>query len=221
MPTIEQIRAARALLNWNQEDLANAAGLSQTGIARIENGSNNPTSTTLDKITAAFDGAGVEFIDGGVRTFKAQVHSYYGHDGFSFFLDDVFHTALKYGSTEKPTKIYLSNVVHENWVKWMGNEKWKNHTDRMTQHKNIMDVRIMVREGDINFPAKNYAQYKWFPKDNFRANSFYAYHDKLAFLNFDKDNVEILIMQEQSFARGYRDLFLIAWDNVAQQPKGQ
>ena len=50
MPTIEQIRAARALLDWSQSDLADKAGLSQTGIARIENGTNQPNSSTLEKI---------------------------------------------------------------------------------------------------------------------------------------------------------------------------
>ena len=53
MPTIEQIRAARALLGWSQSDLADRADLSQTGIARIENGTNKPNSKTLEKIKAA------------------------------------------------------------------------------------------------------------------------------------------------------------------------
>ena len=36
MPTIEQIRAARALLGWSQSDLADRADLSQTGIALFD-----------------------------------------------------------------------------------------------------------------------------------------------------------------------------------------
>lgn len=59
---ISQMRAARALLNWTQHDLADKAGLSQTGIARIENGTNSPQPGTLDKIHKAFKEAGVEFL---------------------------------------------------------------------------------------------------------------------------------------------------------------
>ena len=50
MPTLDQIRAARALLNWSQSDLAERAGLSQTGIARIESGVNQPNVQTMENI---------------------------------------------------------------------------------------------------------------------------------------------------------------------------
>ena len=57
MITIDQIRAGRAWLGWSQEDLAQAAGLSQTGIARIETGVNTPQSGTMEKIKAALEAA--------------------------------------------------------------------------------------------------------------------------------------------------------------------
>lgn len=220
MPTIEQIRAARALLDWSQSDLADEAGLSQTGIARIENGTNQPNSKTLAKIRAAFDNADIEFLgESGLRKRTGEIKTLRGPEGFSFFLDDVYETAVKFGTVEKPVKVYLSNVAHENWIKWMGAERWANHTRRMTEQKNIMDVRIIVREGDTNFPARAYSQYKWFPNELFNDRSFYAYHDKLAFLNFDEDTVEIMIMRQPAFAEGYRILFDIAWNQVAKTPK--
>lgn len=67
MITIDQIRAGRAWLGMSQDDLAKAAGLSQTGIARIETGVNTPHSGTLEKIKAALEERGIEFISGGVR----------------------------------------------------------------------------------------------------------------------------------------------------------
>lgn len=217
MPTIEQIRAARALLGWNQHDLAEKAGLSQTGIARIENGTNQPNSKTLSKIETAFDQADVEFLgSSGVRKRSGEVRILKGPDAMSNFLDDVYQTAVQYGTKEKPAEVYLSNVVHENWVKWMGPEKWKNHTERMIRDKDVMDVRIIVKHGDKNFPAKDYSLYKWMPEQYFNDKSFYSYHDKLAFLNFKEDDVEVLIMKQADFAKGYRDLFLIAWNSTAE-----
>ena len=220
MITVEQIRAARALLDWSQADLAARSGLSQTGVARIENGTNKPNSKTLAKIQTAFDAADIEFIDTtGVKKRRGEVKVYRGHKGFSFFLDDVYETAIQNGTKESPVEIFLSNVVHENWVKWMGPDKWKNHTDRMTKDQDIMDVRIIVKHGDTNFPASDYSQYKWFPEELFNAQSFYSYHNKLAFLNFQDDDVFITIMKQADFAEGYRNMFRVIWNNVAQDPQ--
>jgi transcriptional regulator with XRE-family HTH domain len=60
-----QIRAARALLGWRQEDLSKASGVGTATIQRIEK-SKMPISgyvSTLVRIQAAFEHAGVLFID--------------------------------------------------------------------------------------------------------------------------------------------------------------
>ena len=216
MPTIEQIRAARALIGWSQGELAEQSGLSQTGIARIENGTNQPNSNTIEKICSAFDRADVEFIgDTGVKKRTGEIRVLKGPNAMSDFLDDVYETAVNHGTKENPTEVYLSNVVHQNWVKWMGNDRWKNHTDRMYKDKSLMDVRIIIKEGDNDFPASSYSKYKWIKSEFFNDKSFYSYHDKLAFLDFEKDNLIIRIMNQADFAKGYRDLFLIAWNHLA------
>lgn len=219
MLTIDQIRAARALLGWSQSDLADKADLSQTGIARIENGTNQPNSKTLSKISKAFDVSGIEFLgSSGLRRRRGEVRILSGNDAMSDFLDDVYETAIEFGTKEAPTQVFLSNVVHDNWVKWMGPDRWKNHTERMTKDMDLMDVRIITKEGDTNFPARDYSDYKWVPEKFFNEKSFYSYHNKLAFLDFKENDIEILLMKQPDFARGYRDLFLIAWETIAKSP---
>ncbi len=64
MLTAEQIRAARALLRWEQRRLAEAAGVSLETIKRLE-GLTGPVSantTTVSAIQAALEKAGVEII---------------------------------------------------------------------------------------------------------------------------------------------------------------
>jgi transcriptional regulator with XRE-family HTH domain len=60
-----QIRAARALLGWRQQDLSEAAGVGTATIQRIEKSTSTITGyvSTLLRIQAAFESAGVLFID--------------------------------------------------------------------------------------------------------------------------------------------------------------
>ena len=63
--TPAQCRAARALLNWTQEDLVRACKITKKTIADFERGATSPRSQTLMQIIAAFEAAGIEFINGG------------------------------------------------------------------------------------------------------------------------------------------------------------
>ena len=65
-----QCRAARALLNWSQEDLVRACGITKKTIADFERGATTPRPQTLARIAAALKAAGIEFLNGkkpGVR----------------------------------------------------------------------------------------------------------------------------------------------------------
>ena len=77
--SIRQIKAARALLAWSQEQLASAAEVSIPTIKRLEaqDGPLGGRSETGAKIKQALEKAGVEFIDEngggpGVRLWKGH-----------------------------------------------------------------------------------------------------------------------------------------------------
>jgi transcriptional regulator with XRE-family HTH domain len=215
MPTIEQIRAARALLDWSQSDLADAAGLSQTGIARIENGTNQPNSGTLEKIRVAFEGADIEFLgETGLRKKTGEIKLYKGIEGFSRFMDDVYETMNKDGGD-----IRVSNVNEKNWIKWMGETEYNAHAARMKQIKNKFSFRIIIEEGDWFFIANDFAEYRWFPKNLFKQHCFYSYGSKLALINFNLENVEVMILDQKHFTESFNILFDIAWNYVAKKPE--
>lgn len=70
--TSELIRAARALLRWEQRDLAHASGVSLPTIKRLEviPGNLAAHSSTVTALRRAFESVGIEFINGngpGVR----------------------------------------------------------------------------------------------------------------------------------------------------------
>jgi transcriptional regulator with XRE-family HTH domain len=58
-----QCRAARALLNWSQEDLVRASGITKKTIADFERGATTPRANTLSQIQAALEGEGIEFVN--------------------------------------------------------------------------------------------------------------------------------------------------------------
>ena len=63
--SIRQVKAARALLAWSQEQLATAAGISIPTIKRLEaqDGPLGGRMDTVQQIEAALTAAGVEFIE--------------------------------------------------------------------------------------------------------------------------------------------------------------
>jgi transcriptional regulator with XRE-family HTH domain len=60
-----QIRAARGLLGWRQEDLSKASGVGTATIYRIEKSDKSITgyASTLLRIQAALEQAGIDFIE--------------------------------------------------------------------------------------------------------------------------------------------------------------
>jgi transcriptional regulator with XRE-family HTH domain len=64
--SIRQIKAARSLLGWSQDDLADASGISKPTIGRLEATDSNDSiggrPETGETLVAALEKAGVEFI---------------------------------------------------------------------------------------------------------------------------------------------------------------
>jgi transcriptional regulator with XRE-family HTH domain len=60
-----QIRAARAMLDWKQSELARAAGVAEVTIKKIERGGIDPRASTLDALQRAFEKAGIVFLEPG------------------------------------------------------------------------------------------------------------------------------------------------------------
>ncbi len=55
-------RAARALLGWNQDELAKAAKVAVNTLRSFESGKSLPVTNNLDAIQASLEAAGVLFI---------------------------------------------------------------------------------------------------------------------------------------------------------------
>lgn len=58
-----QCRAARALLNWSQDELERSSQVARKTIADFEREARQPYPRTLEALRAALEAAGVEFIE--------------------------------------------------------------------------------------------------------------------------------------------------------------
>ena len=64
MITSAQCRAARGLLDWTQQELADKARVGIVTVRQVEAGLSKPRRATLEVIKRAMEAAGIEFIDG-------------------------------------------------------------------------------------------------------------------------------------------------------------
>jgi len=206
-----QIKAARGLLDWTQDDLAKHAGLQVGQIRRFESGGSQALDV-LDAIERAFTHSGIEFIPDGVRKSRGRIVEYNGAEGFRAFMDDVYETVRTQGGL-----VCVHNVRPDNWVEWLGREWNDFHTDRMLKIEKPFDFRITIRQDDYNLIGRH-AEYRWLPESAWNDQSFYAYGDRLALMLFSQDDVNIRVIHSAQFAAGFRALFSLAWDNIPPIP---
>ena len=211
MITRFQITAARALLDWTQDNLAQASGLTKDMISKIEGGKSSGSLKSLQQIEEALGRSGIDFLEndgvarksGGVQTFK-------GRTGFLDFIMDVYET-MKFGGD-----VYVSNVNEDDFLKWEGDEAAA-HMTRMASISGLR-CRFLIEEGDSNIVASHYATYRQVGRENFGDIPLYIYGDKSALIVFEEDNVEVFVIKHAEITRYFRKRFHEAW-NVAQEVK--
>ncbi len=208
--TTAQIRGARGILDWSQSDLSERTGISATSIGSIENGQSTPRASTLDAIRKAFERNGIEFIGlDGVRLSNNYIRTYSGSDQFKEFMDDIYETAKNLGGD-----FVLFNAYPPHWYKWLGEEWFEMHSKRMHELGRKVNFRITTKEGTTDLISKDFAEYRWVPEQIFNDRAVYAYSNKVAFVNFEKNNVTVTVLTSHHFADAFRALFNVAWDNV-------
>ncbi|MCB9980703.1 MAG: helix-turn-helix transcriptional regulator [Rhodospirillales bacterium] len=108
MINAKQIRAARAILGWSQQDLADAIGMSKPTIVEAEKDGHQPRLETTGLIQAAFEDKGLDFIVGGVKE-RVDIVEILDGDDCGIRLLNAAHQALRttggdilfYGASER------------------------------------------------------------------------------------------------------------------------
>ncbi|PIR31691.1 MAG: transcriptional regulator [Alphaproteobacteria bacterium CG11_big_fil_rev_8_21_14_0_20_44_7] len=200
MITVEQMKAARALLGWNQQDLANIAKMSKPAIANIERKLTSPRTDTITAIQKAFEVGGIEFIDGGVRYKRdsLQVQVLKGENSLQLLWDDIYETLL-------PGEERLLSGVDEKIL--LGISGYEKMIERFAK-KNISG-RVLAMQGDVVMSDYS-CEYRWVSRDVFNTVPYYLYANKYAIL-ISQPEPSVVIIENQSIVDSYRQQFEYQW----------
>jgi transcriptional regulator with XRE-family HTH domain len=205
MITIEQIKAARALLDWTQEELAAAADLSKPSINLLERRLANPKLETLTAIQRALEKAGVEFTDGpGVKlksmVLKTQIFE--GEDALIRLCRDMFDTLV---DTDK--ELMLSGIAEKKFHAEGGGKRMYDEIDRRTKHN--IKTKILICEGDTNYILPVH-YYRWMQKEFFPTTPTYIYDNKYAIFLWGPPK-KVVIIENAEIAECFRKQFIAHW----------
>jgi len=207
MITGQQIRAARALLDWGADRLAEETSLNKNTIHNIEKGATLARGDSVQKIVEVFVRHGIEFIgERGV----AQVHENYrlleGRDCYLKLLDEVYHTLVGTKDAEVLSICTDDSVSPPEIVNAI--QRW---------HDAGIKCRFLSHEKAtrFDFPLN---EYKLIPPRYFKNSVMVVFANKVATLR--GTNEAVLVVHDEDQADMLRGLFELIW-KLSPKPQGK
>lgn len=207
--TVEQIKAARGLLEWSQEDLADAAILSRPAINNLERRVTNPHGNTIERIQKALEKAGIEFIDGGVRYRKhiLDVEIFEGDNALYRVNEDVYETLKDLPKEER--RLLVSGCDERNFTS-IGGDRALAQFDKLREVE--IETFLLVQDGDTYF-IEEPKYYRWVSEEIFSQVPHFVYADKYAIILWGPP-VKIVFIHNSDIAKSYRKQFYAQWDKA-------
>ena len=214
MLSIEQCRGARGILNWTQQDLADASGLSKTAINNFEKGHSDIKNESLKSIKYAFVSAGIEFIgQQGMtkRTDKTEILN--GENAFLTLFNDILDSV-----EQTQTDLMISNYDIDFVMSQLSDAKIK---QRNAILKNTpVSQRFLCTEENIH-GSINGREYRKLPDNitEFAPTTYIYGGSKVAFGLWKMSS--IIIVNSQRVYNAELNRFNHLWDKATpiSQPK--
>jgi len=212
MITSRQIRAARGLLGWSGDELADKVDVTRATLSKIESDLVQPQERTLARIAEVLDKHGVELVDGeGVKLRQQEVRVFSGKTGYRQFLDHIYLT-LKNGGRIRQFNLSDSGNLS------FADEYGQAHLSRMASIDHL-DAKVLTIEGDTEFPA-SYCKYRWMDKDNADLAPFYIYGDYVVLPMYESTHKrEWISVNSKLLAERYAKQFDKFWAKASSPKK--
>ena len=212
--TARQIRAARGLLGWSGDELADKVDVTRATLSKIESDLVQPQERTLARIAEVLDKHGVEMTEGdGVKMRQQEVRVFSGKTGYRQFLDHIYLT-LKNGGRIR--QFNLSDSGNLAFVDDYGQA----HLARMKLVDDL-DAKVLTTDGDKEFPA-SYCTYRWMDKDDADLAPFYLYGDNVVLpMHESSHKREWVSINSKLLAERYAKQFDKFWANASAPKKAK
>lgn len=206
MLNAKQIRAARALLDWTQETLAEKSGVARATIKNVESENTLPRLDTSNALQRTLEGGGVEFLPGsGVRLKDSVISIYEGKDANRRIAEDIYQTLRDTGGD-----LYLAHANEEVAIEDMGRAFLEDHI-RKREELNIRQ-HILVRARDKGL-IPPFDKYRIIPDEYFTDSLLAIYGQKLA-LVIQAEPQKTVIINDARISDGVGKLFKFIWDRT-------
>ena len=204
MISSRQIKAARSLLGWTQSELAKASGVHLNAINKIETEASEPRSSTLERIKAACEVAGIRFRGQRGVEIKEDVFDVARFEGPDFMrrlLDD----ALPF--LHGPADEVLFCVVDDRFFESAASGQVARYYLHMK--KKGFRERGLMRKKATTFLNKDKTVYRWLPEKALGVVAFMVYGNRVAYIQWKTQ--EILLIKNKPLAETYRNQFDFMW----------
>ena len=206
MITIDQCRGARGLLDWTQQDLADASGLSKTAINNFEKSHSDIKAESLRAIRFAFESADIEFIDNvGVTRKTENCKNLSGPNALNELIDDI-HLTLSQRTEDE----ILISFVEQSLAGRITTSKLFKHIEFIKDNK--IKQRVLCYDGSKQVLSPT-DECRWLPEEtkNIGTTTF-IYSDKVAIETWDKSM--IIIGRYKNLYTSERDRFEQLWQSA-------
>lgn len=206
--SMRQVKAARALLDWSQEDLATQTELSVATIRKLEMGHTSPRGKTNQQLIQAFEKNGLEFIaPNGVREKPEEITIYEGREDIRRFYIDVEESSARGGDI---VQVWPSYRGFENIV----GEDIGLHVTAMMKMKESLPHKCIFTEIPTA-PPRPWCEYRYLSKHFVDSVPFFVYDDKYVIVSFvDETRPKIIAIQSRAAAASFRKQFYSMWEKA-------
>lgn len=202
--TPELAKAARALLRWQQGDLARVAGLSLNAVKNFESGGGTTRESTALAIQSTLESAGIEFLPGGGLRHTdeiAALQRFKGKDFIAKWNEDIYAAVRKEGES-----ILESSLDEGLW--------FHPHIRSASQAYEAWSLRMNIRrktivpEGQKVFAAPRHS-YRALPPRIIGKITYTIYADRIAFVLWKKK--QVLVLRNAAIVETFRNQFSYLW----------
>jgi transcriptional regulator with XRE-family HTH domain len=204
MITLAQIKAARALLGWTQETLADAAKISRPSINNVERGLYSPRPETYQAIVGAFEKAGVEFTPNNGLRLRQEDHNITTYTGPDFVRDlDLDILSVLQGPDDEIIGVSCDEK------KWMEYGSVSNQIYIEARLKRKWTERLLIPE-NAQFITSPGSSYRMLPSSHFGKTTYEVYGNRLALIEWEA--MRVTQIKNSTLTDMFKKQFQALWD---------